>query len=150
MPELVVEPLRPEQIRLIYPLLREVEPTVHLSAWTRFAGRATSRPASRRAGIIVARRAECRFLSGMVCYRRNRDLRFGYVLIAEHFVAIDILDPSPIAAAMADALDRIGAALRCGAIYSIVHHQQEEVISSLSAVGHRPEGVVLCKPFPRC
>ena len=51
-----VEPLARDQIRAVYPLIREAIPGLSLTAWLRFAQNATTARRGGQSGIIVARR----------------------------------------------------------------------------------------------
>lgn len=143
--EPIVEPLAAEQIRLVYPLVRQVEPALGLSSWMRFARRFVPARQGRQAGILVARRPELSFPSGVVCFRRVQDLRFGRVLTADHFVALELLDAGSMLHALSRELDRLGAQLGCSAVRSVVHDGSRELADCLFAAGHRPEAVILTK-----
>ena len=145
MPELIIEPLRPDQIRLLYPLLREQEAKVELDAWISFARRIIGNPKRLNEGIIVASWAPRRYPCGMVCYRRDNDMELGSVLTAEHFIAVDLIDPSRVLMAMAAELDRIAADLGCGAVRSIIHSEDGDLITRLTDAGHRPQALAFFK-----
>lgn len=145
MPELIIEPLRPDQIRLLYPLLREQETSVELDAWISFARRVISNPKRMSEGIIVASWAPRKFPCGMVCYRRDNDMELGAVLTAEHFIAVDLLNSSRVLTAMAVELDRIAADLGCAAVRSIIHSEDGELIGRLTDAGHRPQALAFFK-----
>ena len=145
MPELIIEKLRPDQIRLLYPLLREQEASVELDAWISFARRVIGNPKRMSEGIIVASWAPRKFPCGMVCYRRDNDMELGTVLTAEHFIAVDLLDPSRVLMAMAAELDRIAVDLGCSAVRSIIHSDDAEMITHLTDAGHRPQALAFFK-----
>ena len=92
---ITVTPLAAAQIDSAYPLVREVAPDLTAAAWRRYARRAIGAAATGRAGILAARREGRPFPCGLVCYRKDEDLARGTVLVASHFVALDILDPHP-------------------------------------------------------
>lgn len=147
MPELIIEPLKAEQIRLLYPILREQESGVGLDEWIRFAQRVLANAKRHNEGIIVASWAPRRFPCGMVCYRRDNDLQFGHVLTAEHFIAMDLLDPARVLTAMMRTLDTIAAELNCGAVRSVIHRENGDMVTHLSDAGHQREGTTMCKPL---
>ncbi len=159
----IVEPLSREKIRTVYPLMREAIPGLTLIAWLRFARAATGRrgkpragsvaagragiDAAGRAGIIVARREGQSFPVGLFCYHVERDPAMEKVLIAEHFVAVDLLHPADVLTALASELETLGQRLGCDAVRSIV--RRPDVIGSLNLAGHAMEGSLLGKSLTR-
>ena len=147
MQEFHVRPLYGEDARTAYPLVREAEPDVDLDAWLSFVRR-TSRPTHARAGIMVATRAGQRFPSGLFCYRCHEDLALGNVVTADYFVAVDILDPTPVVGAMVRELEILGQRLNCDAVRSIVHARAERLSFCLRDCGHRLEAKNFVKRLP--
>jgi hypothetical protein len=139
-------PLRPEQIRSVFPLIREALPDLRLPDWLRFARQMTGRR-SDQAGIVVAQRVGRNYPCGLFCYRVDRDLERGTVLNAEHFVAVDLLEPGAVLAALVQELEALGKRLGCGAVRSVVHGGQPDVQGGLAAAGHAMEGQTLLKPL---
>lgn len=138
-----VETLTPDQFRSVYPLIRQVAPGLTLHQWLRFARQASS---NRRGGGIVAIRRRTRaFPCGLFCYRVEQDLERGRVLVAEHFVALDLLDPQAVLQALVTELEALGNRLGCTAVRSLVHQPEKQVAGGLSAAGHSPDGEVLVK-----
>jgi hypothetical protein len=138
-----VEPLAQDQIRAVYPLIREAISGLSLTAWLRFAQTATSPRRGGQAGIIVARRAGHDFPSGLFCYRVDPDPALGKILVAEHFVAVDLLYPDDVLAALVAELDALGERLGCKAVRSIVHG--EPIEGGLAQAGHATVGSILGK-----
>jgi hypothetical protein len=149
MTSFIVEPLPREQIRAVYPLIREAIPGLSLTAWLSFAqgavggGRSAGSRRGAQAGIIVARREGHGYPSGLFCYRVDPDPALGKVLVAEHFVAVDLLHPADVLAALVDELDALGKRLGCKAVRSIVH--ESEVEGGLAQAGHAMVGSILGK-----
>lgn len=144
MSGITVRALAPEQLRFVYPLIREGMPGVDLNAWTDFARRLTGRrPAS--AGIMAAWREGRSFPCGLFCYRVDKTLGQGKVLIAEYFVAVDLLDPKAVLDALVAELDALGRRLGCNAVRSVVHGGEPELAGGLAAAGHAPEASLLLK-----
>lgn len=143
MPELVVEPLPLPQARLAYPLMRQVMPGLTLDGWLRFARHAARTSCRAPSGILVARRSGSPHFCGAVCFRRSRDPNLGAVLTAEHLVALDLLCPQAIVAALVGALDGIAGTLSCQVIRLIVLAGQPGLDRTLEAYGHRPAGLIL-------
>lgn len=146
-PDFVTEVLSREQIRSVYPLIREAVPSIDLASWLRFAQQLTAPRRAGQCGVIVARRGHRAFPCGLFCYRVEADLQLGKVLIAEHFVAIDLLDPGAVLAALVEELDALAKRLGCQAVRSVVHGGASEIEDGLHAAGHRPEGAMLLKEF---
>lgn len=143
MADFIIEMLSKEQIRSVYPLVREAVPTLNLSAWLRFARQLTGSRRAAQCGIVVARREARLFPCGLFCYRVEDDLKLGKVLVADHFVALDLLDPAAVVAALVEELDRLGKRLGCQAVRSLVHGGARELEGGLYAAGHRPDGASL-------
>jgi hypothetical protein len=143
MAEFIIEVLSRDQIRAVYPLVREAFPPLGLSTWLRFARQLTGPHRGGHCGIIAARREGRPFPCGLFCYRVEDDLNFGKVLIADHFVAVDLLDPAAVLAAVVEELDGLAKRLGCRAVRSLVHGGVPDVEGGLYAAGHRPEGASL-------
>jgi hypothetical protein len=163
MTSFTVEPLPRDQIRAVYPLIREAIPGLSLTAWLRFAQKAgggrrggqsqgsqsrggQSRGSQSRggqSGIIVARREGHDFPSGLFCYRVDPDPALGKILVAEHFVAVDLLHPDEVLAALVAELDALGQRLGCKAVRSMVH--RADVAGGLAQAGHSTVGSILGK-----
>ena len=146
MTPFTVEPLSRQQIRAVYPLIREAIPGLSLADWLRFAQGATSGRRGTQAGIIVARREHHDFPNGLFCYRVDPDPALGKVLVAEHFVAVDLLHPQDVLAALVEELDALAKRLGCKAVRSIVH--RADVEGGLAMAGHATIGSILGKTLP--
>ncbi len=119
-------------------------PAIDLQAWTDFARRLTGRRPG-HAGIMGAWREGRSFPCGLFCYRVDKTLGQGKVLIAEYFVAVDLLDPKGVLEALVGELDTLGQRLGCNAVRSVVHGGEPEVAGGLVAAGHAPEASLLLK-----
>jgi hypothetical protein len=64
--------------------------------------------------------------------------------VAEHCVAMDLLHPEDVLAALGDELDALGKRLGCKAVRGIVHHR--EVEGGLTLAGHARIGSILGMP----
>src|SRR5258708_3070195 len=111
MTSFTVEPLSRDQVRAVYPLVREAIPGLTLTAWLRFAQSAMAARRGGQSGIIVARRRSHDFPNGLFCYRVDPDPALGKVLVAEHFVAVDLLHPDEELAPLVAELSALGAIL---------------------------------------
>jgi len=143
MADFIIEMLPRDQIRAVYPLVREAFPTLDLAAWLRFARQLTGPRRGGQCGIIAARRENRAFPCGLFCYRVEDDLQLGKVLIADHFMAVDLLEPAAVLAALVEELDLLAKRLGCQAVRSLVHDGAPDVEGGLYAAGHRPEAAAL-------
>ena len=143
--DVVVEAITAGDIRPLYPLVVATEPGLLWSQWDRYARRLVRVSPRAKEGILVARRRGHLMPCGAVCYRLDRDLRYGLMLTAEHFVAIDLLYPQAVLAALAAALDGIADRFGCAAIRSVLHDRDVTVAENLSIVGHSRDGLTLTK-----
>jgi uncharacterized membrane protein len=148
MADIEVQMLTPDRVRSVYPLIRQAVPTLDLAGWLRFE-RTLMRPRHpEQGGIVVASRPPRPFPSGLFCYRREHDLTHGKMLVAEHFVALDLLEPDQVLAALLRELDTLAKRFGCDAVRSVVHGSAPDVAGGLAAAGHRPEASQLWKPMP--
>jgi hypothetical protein len=140
MADFIIELLSRDQIRSVYPLIREAVATIDLTTWLRFARHLTGPRRAGQCGIVTVRREGRTFPCGLFCYRVEEDLKLGKVLTADHLVAVDLLDPGAVLAALVAELDVLAKRLGCHAVRSIVHGGAPTVAGGLYAAGHRPEG----------
>jgi hypothetical protein len=144
MSAFTVRALTRDEILSVFPLIREVMPDVALGGWTEFARRIMGRRRT-SAGIMAAWREGRSFPCGLFCYRVDQTLANGKVLIAEHFVAVDLLEPKAVLAALVEELEALGRRLECNAVRSVVHGGEQEVAGGLVAAGHAPDASMLLK-----
>jgi hypothetical protein len=140
-----VTTLASSEARSVYPLIREAVPGLDLAAWLKFARQLTAPRKSAQSGIVVARRAGRPFPCGLFCYRVDNDLERGRVLSAEHFVAVDLLEPDAVLAALVAELEALGKRMGCTAVRSLVHGEERAVVGGLFAAGHAPQAALLGK-----
>ena len=145
MAQFIIDALGRDQIRAVYPLIREAVPTLDLARWLRFARQLTGPRRSGQRGIVAARREGRAYPCGLFCYRVEEDLRRGRTLVADHFVALDLLDPGAVVTALVEELERLAARLGCQTVRSVVHGGTPGVADELRAAGHQPEAELLLK-----
>jgi hypothetical protein len=143
MADFIIDVLSRDQIRSVYPLIREAVPTIDLPAWLRFARQLIGPRRGTQCGIVTARREGRAYPCGLFCYRVEDDLKLGKVLVADHFVAVDLLEPGAVLAALVDELDILAKRMGCQAVRSLVHGGAPAIAGGLHAAGHRPEGASL-------
>jgi hypothetical protein len=129
----------------VFPLMREAVPGLELKTWLRFARRVNGSRRAAQCGIIVVQRRARPMPCGLFVYHREDDLTHGPTLVAEHIVALDLLDPAPVMRALIEELDRLAKELGCSAIRAMVLGQESLVATGLREAGHRPEGATLWK-----
>jgi len=144
---LTCDALAPAQAATVFPLLREAIPALDLQAWLRYARRLTTARRAGLSGIIVARRAPRPMPCGLFIWRREEDLQHGIVLAAEHLVAVDLLDPEPVHAALVQALEALAQRLACGGIRTMMIRPDAPIAARLLAAGHASEGGAMWKPL---
>jgi len=140
-----IGPLSPDQIHTVYPLIREAVPSLDLAGWVRFARQLIRPRRDAHGGILTIRRDGRDFPCGLFCYRVEEDLKLGRVLTADHFVAVDLLDPAAVLAALVAELDALAQRLGCRAVRGVVHVGSSDLAGGLAAAGHRPEASLLLK-----
>jgi len=145
LPDLIVEPFNRADMRVLFPLMRLAEPDIDLPRWMAFATKLTRRRDG-KAGILVARRTVRRFPCGAVCYRQMEDLHHGTVLLVEHFVAADPIDPQSVLRAMSNQLDKVARDLGCPAVRVLSPDGRTTV--ELRRAGHEGAGMVMSKILP--
>lgn len=142
----ICQNLAPDHVNTVYPLVREVVPTLDLKSWTRIAKRIANPRRAEQAGIRVVLRSPRPLPCGLFLYRREHDLVHGPILVAEHMVAVDVLDPQSVMSALVTELEALAERLGCSAIRTMVLGKASLAASGLYAAGHRPEGATLWKP----
>ncbi len=138
-----IDVLSRDQSRSVYPLVREAVPQLDLSTWLQLARQLTGPRRVGQCGIVAARRKVRSFPCGLFCYRVEDDLKLGKVLLADHFIALDSLEPGVVLAALVEELDCLGKRLGCQAVRSLVHGGAPELQGHLHTASHQPDGTSL-------
>lgn len=140
------ENLRPEQAGTVFPLLREAIPGLTLRAWLRYARPlARLRRRNRNGGIMVLRRLAQAMPCGLFIYQRVQDLAHGAVLVAEHLIAVDLLDPEPVMRALVEELEALAQRLGCSGIRTMVIGPDAPLATRLRLAGHASRGATMWK-----
>jgi hypothetical protein len=145
----IVERLSRDRLPAAYPLMRQVAPALSLQRWMQYARKLAGGREPPRKGILVARRRGATYPSGAVCYHLERGMTHESILVAEHFIALDLLHPEVIHAALVAELESIAKMLGCTAVRSIVHGGGPALLDELRVAGHETEGVTLTKTIVR-
>jgi hypothetical protein len=138
----------PDQVRTVYPLVREAVPGLALRDWVKYARPVTNPRRAAREGIVAVRRVPWPLPCGLFLYRRDKDLGYGPILAAEYFVALDVLDPAPVVRALAEEMDALAQRLGCAAIRALVRRHSPAVDAGLREAGLVAEGAMLWKRLP--
>jgi len=141
----ICENLSPDEVGTVFPLLREAIPGLSLQAWLRHAKRLAHPGRARQCGIMAVRRHPRPMPCGLFIYHRTPDLQHGSVLVAEHLVAIDLLDPEPVMQVLVQELDALAQRLGCGGIRTVVISADAPIANRLRAAGHAHAGATLWK-----
>lgn len=155
MSEFTCHNLLPGEAATLFPLMREAVPGIDLKTWLRFARRISRQKRAAQCGIMVVQRRGRSMPCGMFVYHCEDDLAHGPTLVAEHIIAVDMLDPAPVTRALIAELDRLAKQLGCAAVRAMVLGKTSLVAACLGEAGHRPEGAALSKqlvggsPHPR-
>lgn len=136
----------PDQVRMVYPLVREAVAGLDLKTWIGFAQKIAHPKRAEESGILAVTRAGRTLPCGVFLYRREPQLPDGAILVAEHFVAMDVVDAQPVVQALVTELDLLAKRLGCVAIRVVVPGDASLLRSGLQAAGHRPHGLALWKP----
>ena len=68
------------------------------------------------------------------------------MLVAEHLVAIDLLDPAPVMAALVRELEALAKRLGCGGIRTMMIRPDAPIAAQLLAAGHATQVGAMFKP----
>ncbi len=147
--EFIVEPLAKGQLLAVYPLVRHAGLGIDLKSWLRYARPLAGAARGARRGAIVARRVASKHPCGLFCYARECDLVHGHVLRAEHFVALDIVNPAEVMAALLDGLEVLSSTMGCRMVRTVVDEESADLVQTLLQAGHRTGATVLFKLLPQ-
>lgn len=129
------------EIDAAYPLIQALWPGQNLEGWRSFAARWLDAADSGILGL----RSEAGYLTGIALWRLAPDLEHGPVLIVDYLVALDLLEPGQVAAALADGLENIARHKGAQALHVTLPRTEPLLLQPFLASGHHFEGVKLCK-----
>lgn len=140
-----------EDIDQAYPLIRTLCPSAELEGWRRFARQRLSPDIEVGTGILAVRNEQgC--IVGIGAYQITCDLLHGPILLADHFCALDIVDPANVARALEGGIERVARRHGCSAVHTTVASSDGQGDSWLCGIlherGHRVEGLHMCKLIP--
>lgn len=151
MRQLSTRPLTPDRIGQAFPLIQATVPDVTLDDWRRFAMTLMTPREPRPAGIMTVL-SELDYIAGLCIYRVEHDLRHGWALAADHFLALDPFNRGAVVLALVEALEALARENGCAAVHTSVPERCTTVqangrglIEILCSLGHEIETVRLCK-----
>jgi hypothetical protein len=136
-------PLAKDQIGQAYPLIRALMPELDLAGWTRLAKKVAAGGAPQERGILAVRN-ESGYLCGL-CFYSVEHADTGAKLIAEHFVAFDVTERTPIAGALIAAIDELARSLGCVAVHTWLDAKQQPQLERFRDAGYEPRRILVCK-----
>ncbi len=149
MRSLETRPLTPERVAQAFPLIQIAFPAVNLEDWRAFALPPASAQNHTDGGIITVVN-EQGYIVGLCCYRVAQDFQHGNVLMAEHFLTLDLFDQKAVVHALADAAESLARERRCTAIHTSLPETDVKgadawLVRILRDRGHRFESLRMCK-----
>jgi len=146
---LETRPLTPERVAQAFPLIQIALPAVSLEDWRDFATPLARAQGPADDGIITVV-SEQDYIVGLCCYRVTQDLRHGAVLLANHFLILDLFGQQAVVRALADAVESLARERRCTAIHTSlpetgVKGADDWLVRNLRNRGHRVESLRMCK-----
>ena len=141
----IVGPLTQAQIRAVYPLVRHAGAGIDLKTWLRYARPLVGAGPGARRGAITVRRVASKHPCGLFCYARESDLVHGDVLRAEHFVALDIVNPAEAMAALLGGLDYLSTQLGIRTVRAVVGPGEEGVSTVMRQAGLSTDATIFTK-----
>jgi hypothetical protein len=139
-----------EEIDQAFPLVRTLCPAAELEGWRRFARQRLSPDTQLGTGILIVRNEQgC--IVGLGAYTVTCDLLHGPILLADHFCALDIIDPENVARALEGGIERTARRHGCTAVHTTVASDGQDdgwLCAVLHERGHRVEGLHMCKLIP--
>lgn len=151
MRDLRLVSLKPEQIVQAYPLIQTIRPGLTVEDWQHYAEDVLNGRGGGDGGIATLQDPRG-LIAGLFVYRVTGDPFHGRTLLAEDFVALDIVRPEAVAQSLADALEAVARDLKCNAIHTSVAcsnpGRSQYLIDLMRELGHHLERFQLCKALP--
>ncbi len=153
MRELITKPLSGKLVDQAFPLVQAALPSVDLEQWRHFAGQLICPEAPDNTGILSVL-TEQGYIAGLSIYRIEPSLAHGPVLIADHFMALDLFNRAAVVNALADFLEDLARRRGCTALHTHIPEKDgvwqgpaDGLVSILRDRGHAIESLRLCKQF---
>jgi hypothetical protein len=151
MRKLRLVPLSQDRAALAYPLIQTVRPALSLEAWEEYATGILQVGADGSGGIMTLQNPRG-LIAGLFVYRIEEVPDHGRTLVAEDFVALDIIDSEVVAESLADALEQVAREHGCQAVHTSITCNggpgSRRVVDLMRRLGHHVESFRMCKPLP--
>jgi len=131
---LTAKPLATPQIEQSFALMRTILPDLSLDRWRTYVrsilddAQTVNGPNGGTvpiSGIITAQTPDA-YIHGLFCYRVDDHLHYGRVLCADHFIVLDLVDPSAATSVLLRALEQVAHSLSCNAICTTLPEAQDQ------------------------
>ncbi|WGF90791.1 hypothetical protein [Marinivivus vitaminiproducens] len=146
MSTFTAEPLSSANATIAYPLIRSFVPALRLEEWLGHITRLEQAEHAPLCGGILVRKHAARYPNGLALFRREYGgLTERATLLAEHLVALHLLDVEPTLVALLGEIDRLAQRLGCDVIRTHCIGPACLLAPSLVRLGHVQDGVILRK-----
>jgi hypothetical protein len=141
--ELSCTPLEASQIEQVFPLVRDAMPELDLPEWRRRAAELVAAENRGRCGLIGVR-GDAGYFCGLAIFHIEPG-RNGTTLIADHFIAYDVLDRTQVSGVLLAGLDALARQLGCIAVETSLTKPRDRLVERFRAAGHNAKLVLMSK-----
>ena len=138
-----VEPLSPDEVTIVYPLVAAVYPVAGVQQWQRYARALTAAPPERSG--VLALRGEAGYFCGVLVYRNDQEPWHEPRLNVDLFVALDLIDARAATDALLGAAEAKAAALACTTVQIHATRGLEPLVEQIRRAGYAPAGQLMTK-----
>ena len=136
-----------DRIMQAFPVVQAAWPSVDLAVWKNFVRFFRAENTAGQSDV-VALRNPAGYLCGVLAYRRDWDLQTGPILIAQLFLAIDLLNSSRTIGALIEAVEARAYQLGCAAIQVRLCKEQVQLATCLNKLGLVCEASIFSRNKP--
>lgn len=137
----LIRPLTPDLIERAFPVVQSALPELSLDRWRAYAERIAEDPSG---GITVAL-DEQGYVAGLFAFHALPDLRNGLVLVVRDLIAVDLVNPDPVTAALLGAIDSTAAQRGCALVVMSAPADAASLPPLFTARGYRRDPAMICK-----
>jgi len=137
-----IEPLSPDLLSIMYPVVAAAYPTVRLESWQSYAGTIIASPPD-RCGLLGLR-GDDGYFCGLLIYRNGREPWREPRLAVDLFIALDLVNPEAATNALLAAAEMKAVALACEAVEINVEHGLN-IDQHLKRAGYRSTAELMTK-----
>jgi hypothetical protein len=141
--ELSCAPLEASQIEQVFPLVRDAIPELDLAEWRRRATELITAENRGRCGVVGVRGSAGYFCGLAIFHIEPR--RNGTTLVADHFIAYDVLDRTQVSGVLLAGLDALAQRLGCIAVETSLTKPRDRLVERFRAAGHNAKLVLMSK-----